>query len=487
MNDPLDYHVVGDVAKNAGIRMVQSSIRQVLLTSVLTLGFSYLTTSATFGAPVPAACDIKPVTYKGWNAQQLSNPWLTLIIAPELGGRLLQVTFGGHDFLFVNDQLKGQVHSPEESQEQKRWFNYGGDKIWPMPEGSQDEQHWAGAVGAVLDSALYSFQILSKDARCAVRLTGPPDPQIGLQYIRDISIGADSPAIAFHAAMRNSTGFPVKWSEQSVSQYDAADPQDPTRSKQNFWAFTPKNDQSAYLNGFHIRTGPGSNPTYSLRDNLFVLHWMEIGGEVWIDSPGSWLAVVDGDAQYTMVERFHVNPREEYPGKATVIFYTTGQRTGRRPTNPPAANVETARPPIHYMEAELNSPVIELNPGETYAMDTEWFPTRMGSTFSTATFSGVAGRPFVASKNPDGQLQLVGAFGVFFPGQLIAHLYNAEGLRIASIPLDSVSPVDPIELSKTIAAPAEASRISIHLIDSRGLDRGPLAEATISDPAEVSR
>ena len=63
----------------------------------------------------------------------------------------MQVTFGGHDYLFVNDQLKGQVTTPDT--EHHQWYNYGGDKIWPMPEGNGDEQHWAGAGGSVLDEA----------------------------------------------------------------------------------------------------------------------------------------------------------------------------------------------------------------------------------------------------------------------------------------------------------------------------------------------
>ena len=116
--------------------------------------------------------------YSGWKAIQISNRWVTLTIVPQLGGRLMQVRFGGHEFLYVNEQLKGQYFPPEVSAEQKRWFNYGGDKIWPMPEGSNDEQHWPGAAGAPLDSGAYAAQILTQGATCAVRLAGPPDPFI---------------------------------------------------------------------------------------------------------------------------------------------------------------------------------------------------------------------------------------------------------------------------------------------------------------------
>ena len=60
-----------------------------------------------------ASCTVQAANYLGWKAEELANPWVKLEIVPQLGGRLMQVTFGGHDYLFVNQQLKGQVIPPE--------------------------------------------------------------------------------------------------------------------------------------------------------------------------------------------------------------------------------------------------------------------------------------------------------------------------------------------------------------------------------------
>ena len=57
------------------------------------------------------------------------------------------------------------------------------------------------------------------------------------------------------------------------------------------------------------------------------MHWNNIMQEVWIDSPSGWLAAVDGSTGYTMVERHRVDPTAVYPGKATIIFYSTGEPT----------------------------------------------------------------------------------------------------------------------------------------------------------------
>ncbi len=429
---------------------------------------------------------MQTVTWNGWKTVRMTNRWVTLSIVPQLGGRLMQVTFDGYDYLWVNQQLKGQYYPPEVSAQQRRWLNYGGDKIWPMPEGSQDEQHWAGAAGQVLDSGEFSYEILSQGARCSVRLTGPPDPQIGQQYIRDITIGADSPEISFHAVMKNTCGYPQEWSEQSVSQYNLTDPEDPSKFNSDYWAFTPAHPQSSYLNSYHVRTGQADNPTYLVRDGMFTLHYIGLGGEVWVDSPGEYVAVVDGLRKYAMVERFRYNKNAEYPGKGTVIFYTSGSPTVPRPGSgggpkPEAGTQQRTRLPTFYMEAELNSPMIRLAPRETYAMDTQWYPTRMGSNFRAATYAGIVGQPLTAARTTDG-LVLSGEFGVFYAGRLEARLYGRGGMRIGTAPVVDVTPAKLVTLQQTVQAPPETTRVSLHLVDIKGLDRGPLGEV-MTQPA----
>ncbi len=432
-------------------------------------------------ARASSGCSVKAVTFKNWKAEEISNSLVRLTLVPQLGGRMMQVTFGDHDYLFVNEQLQGQSFTPAQSLAQHKWFNYGGDKIWPMPEGEDDEQHWSSAVGAVLDMDPFAFETVSQGTTCTVRLTGPVDPQVGLQYIREISIGSDSPEIRFKATMKNATGYPQRWSEQSVSQYNAADPRNPNDFNHDFWGIVPANPHSAYLNGFHVRTGPGSNPSYAVRDGLFSVHWSNIGGEVWVDSPGPWLAVVDGLTNYTMIERFHYQREADYPDKSTIIFYTTGPE---RRSPPPAERPAGSPPPIQYMEAEINSPMINLAPGESYTMLTEWLPTRMGSDFKTATWAGVVAEPLSASASADG-LALAGKFGVFFPGKLTARFYDRDGLLLGTAPVVDINPLQPVVLQATVKAPDATTRVSVHLIDTHGVDRGPMGEAKVKGEAKA--
>jgi hypothetical protein len=452
---------------------------------------------ATAASVRSGACTVQATNYDGWKAEELRNRWVKLIIVPQLGGRLMQVTFNGHDYLFVNDELKGQVNGPDT--EHHRWYNYGGDKIWPMPEGSQDEQHWAGAGGALLDEGAFSLRVLARGSECAVRLTGPDDPQIGQQYIRDIRIGTDSPVISFHAVMKNVSGYPQTWSEQSVSQYNAAAPGDSSQFNPKFWGVTPTNSSSVFPNGYHIRNGDPDNPSYTVGDGLFKAQYTGHGGEVWVDSPAGWLAVVDGSTGYTMVERRHYDPKADYPGQTTMLFFTTGQHrrrpapgeNGAAPPAPGASGAgsfgqgpvagQTARLPIYYMEAEVNSPMVELAPGESYAMDTNWYPTRMGEDFKTTTYSGVVGAPLEATATPSG-LTLSGKFGVFYAGSLVAHYYDRSGLALGIAKLMDVTPFDPVNLQTTVQAPPDTYRVSVHLVEKPNVDRGPLGEALVNPP-----
>ena len=411
-------------------------------------------------------CNVQATNYLGWTAEELANPWVKLEIVPQIGGRLIQVTFGGHDFLYINPQLKGQVITEGKGDDER---NYGGDKIWPLPEGEQDEQHWSG--GGNLDSGPFTLQVLSRGVRCAVRLTGPVNPEIGQRYIRDISIGADTPVISFHVVMQNMSGFPQTWSEQTITEYPTSNPAGSENFNTKFWGVTAVNPTSAYLNSYHVRTGPAENPAFSVSDGTLRVHWNDIVQEVWIDSPPGWLAAVDGMTGYTMVERHHVDSTAEYPSKATIIFYSSGE--------PARQNQHTEPREGPFMEAEMNSPMVELAPGESYAMDTQWFPTRMGEEFKTTTYSGVIGAPLTATATPAG-LVLSGSFGVFYAGDLVAHFYGGGSAGTAK--LMSVTPIEPVQLQTTLQAPPNTTRVSVHLVDASGLDRGPLGEVLVNPP-----
>jgi hypothetical protein len=344
-------------------------------------------------------CRIESIVFEGWQARQLSNSWVKIVVVPQLGGRVMQVYFEDYPYLFVNAKYKGMYISPEEAAKKNRWINYGGDKIWPLPEGSQDEHHWPGPISDLLDDGNYEFTVLSEAPNCKIRLDGPAEPKTGLQYSREIALSSDSPEIRFHAVMKNIADHPIRWSMQSVTQFDTGDPPLPENYNRDFWAFAPANSNSAYFGSYHVRNGLADDPSFRVSEGLFCLHWLPMENEVWLDSSAGWLAVVDAATGYAMIEKFHYLSGGDYPGKATVIFYKNGSIIHLDeqgfPTLLPAQGENSAR----YMEAELNSPVVSLAPGETYAMDTEWRPVHIkksktdGDPFACTSLSRAIGNP----------------------------------------------------------------------------------------------
>jgi hypothetical protein len=431
------------------------------------------------GAPSSSGCRIEAVDYKGWHAQQLSNRWVQLVLLPQNGGRLIQVTFAGHPYLFVNPEYAGKYLPPSSSQ----WFNYGGDKLWLLPEGNNDEQHWVGDSD-VLDDGPFSFRKVSEGAECEVELSGPSDPQTGIQFTRTIRLDKDSPRISFHATMKNISGHPVEWSMQSVSQYDTADRSAanqsvPSQFNREFRTFAPANPASSYLNRYHVRFGPAENRAASVReDGLFALHYVHMAAELWLDSTAGWLAVVDGSSNYGMVERFQFAESRPYPGKASIIFWTNGPEVRLSSDGVPSMNSVGDTSP-YYLEAEVNSPLCRLRPGESCDLETEWFPTRVGSEFHGVTDAGILIRPLQASRQDNGKLKLSGTFGVFFSGDLVAHFYNEHGASLGTMPVADVNPSEVVSLDADVAPPGKSGRVSLHLEDSNGVDRGSLQEVQV--------
>ena len=422
-----------------------------------------------------SSCRIEGTNYKGWSAQELSNRWLKLEVVPQNGGRLMQVIFAGHSFLFVNPEYEGKYLPPDQS----RWFNYGGDKLWLLPEGNDDEQHWLGNSD-LIDDGPYTFRKVSEGQACEIELTGPVDPKTGIQIRRTIHLDADSPRIHFHATMQNKTGHLIEWSMQSVSQYNTADPANPTRNNPDFWTFTPANPSSSYLNRYHVRFGPAENTAVSVRDDgFFALHYVHRAAELWLDSTPGWVAVVDGQSRYAMVERFRYEKNETYPGKASVIFWTNGPEMRLSPEGEPSMPAGGDGSP-RYLEAEINSPLVQLRPGESRDLDTDWFPTRTGSEFHGVEDAGIVVRPLKAIRLENGGVHFSGSFGVFFPGHLVAHLYNEHGGGLGTMPLTQVDPTELVVLETDLVPSAKPVRISLHLEDANGLDRGSLQEVHIS-------
>jgi hypothetical protein len=132
-----------------------------------------------------------------------------------------------------------------------------------------------------------------------------------------------------------------------------------------------------------------------------------------------------------------------------------------------------------YMEAEINSPMCHLRPGEACQLETDWFPTRADSEFHGVTDAGIMTKTLLGVRLENGKVRMSGSFGVFFPGRLVAHFYDEHGSMTETMPLGAATPTNLVVLDTEIAPRGKPTRVSLHLEDQDGLDRGTLQEVPI--------
>src|SRR4051812_5741673 len=145
-----------------------------------------------------------------------------------------------------------------------------------------------------------------------------------------------------------------------------------------------------------------------------------------------------------MVERFRYEESKPYPGKASVIFWTNGPEIKLDAGGNPSLSSGQVGESPYYLEAEINSPLCWLRPGETCSLDTEWFPTRAGSDFTSVTDAGVVMHSLRATHVNNGKISLSGSFGVFFSGTLVAHFYSEHGAPLGNMPVATVDPAESV-------------------------------------------
>jgi hypothetical protein len=106
---------------------------------------------------------------------------------------------------------------------------------------------------------------------------------------------------------------------------------------------------------------------------------------------------------------------------------------------------------------------------------------RAGKELSGITRSGAISAPLIATGTASG-IRLKGELGVFFVGTLQAQLFDRRKRLLCTAEVAQVDPRESVVLEKEIAAPASADRVTLHLLDSHGVDRGAVATARVMPP-----
>lgn len=394
--------------------------------------------------------------YKGWEVQILENRWIRMVLAPQLGGRIIQVESGGYGFLFVNPLLAG--FEPDETRlgNNGTWLNFGGEKVWVAPQGWDSPDQWPGPPDPVIDSGIYSFAAETFPGREEeLVLTSPVDKKTGLQVVRKIMLLPETSGASIHVTFYNRGAVMRKWSVWPVCQVGI-----PSRDvKGIFQVVCPVNPESIFCSGYKIMHGLVNNPQYYVNDfgNL-IADYQYLVGKAGLDCKAGWVAGLNKKNGKVLVLKFSYDEAGTYPENTSVHIWSQGKgmifsrnRIADFPDN------QTINPP--YMEMELLSPLQEVPPGGScnfnYTMLTSALPA--GSDVRSVHSSWIVSSP-LEMKRVEGGLLVEAKYGFFTSGILKFRITVPEGKEY-SLPdchfERQVTPLEGVDVRWFIKADAD--------------------------------
>jgi hypothetical protein len=423
-------------------------------------------------------------TYRGWKTLSLRNGLVELQVLPEIGGRILQFKLGGKEFLWVNPQLAGQLPPANGLAADGGWFNVGGDKLWPAPQGWDNDQQWPGPPDAVLDGQPYALERLGvQPGQTAIRLTSGRDLRSGILFSRVVRLFDGSTRVSFEATMQNVDTTPRRWGIWAHTQLDGAKA-DGSGHNPLMQAWCPLNPESHFPKGYHVIFGEEDNPSFQpdAKRGLMHVQYQYRVGKIGLDSAAGWVATLDGESGAVFVQRFVFKPKEEYPDGSSVEFWLNGLGQIRAYNKDMVMPANAAENP-YVFESEVLSPFAALRPGQSYTWCYDWYACHIGGDFPilNCTDAGVVTEPLVATAATD-TLTLHGRFGVFAPGLLEVAAQDSSGREVARQRLSArVSPLAAAAVDATLKVSASATTVVLTVLDADGRSR-ELARCSVREP-----
>ncbi len=434
------------------------------------------------------ACRVRNVDYEGWQCVELSNGRIDVVVAPQLGGRIIQLRLGEAEYLWVNPKLAGEVvsyatgkiaNAATQAKKPPDWANYGGDKLWPAPQGFERPDQWPGPPdpvykGGVVDNGAYELEILSAGpAETAVRLTSPQDLYAGIRFIREIRVRPRTSTVELTATMVNVVDRPVRWGIWQVTQHAGHVKKkggpiawDPRRADVQAWS--PLNPTSRYPKGYYVMFGPKDNPQFSVDASvassasvrLFRLGYRYRVGKVGSDNVAGWLAVTHQASGYLYAHTFPPEPNQEHPDGASVEFWASGP--GQIELADKTVKMASDEPLL--IESEVLSPFARLRPGQQFSYATRLHLARGTGPVIAVTDAGAELRPIRRCPTHG----CMGQLAVFCDGRL--QIVSRSGKR--RVPHIDVRAGELIDLAKLPGVTDVRAGDTVRLVDPDGRQLG---------------
>lgn len=288
---------------------------------------------------------LKRADFAGWpDALWITAAPLTLVLVPQVGGRIMGLQWKTQDVFWVNPELAGQplavsrLSEPGVDKQALGFLLWGGNKTWLAPQ-----EQWLNALPFIdLDSGPYTVTgITESPSQVVVTLRSPVCRESGMQITRQLTVEATGWHL--NHTLANCGDRPASWGIWSNSMV--------CRPAQ---VWLPLGETSQFQGGVKTFVQEGD----SLAARSHVVEQQAAMAIVHCEAPRKFKFGVDSDQGRVLT----VMPLESgaYLGWLTEFEVRATEPYGHGCT----AEVFNAAA-YDYLEVEIHSPVRSLAPGET--------------------------------------------------------------------------------------------------------------------------
>jgi len=296
------------------------------------------------------AITIREISYKKWDALEISNSEIKILVIPKVG-RIMHYGFlDGPNIFYENDQLKGTQFKTGEYYKEKNLKqapNIGGNRVLPCSEEYFDTLTGSRHIpDPFINASAFSFLILKN----GILLTSPISELLGIQIKRTITISETGTQVDIRQEMVKITAAKNKNLEEiPLTLWSLSKIKTPNTS------YLPIPKKSCFKNGFLIPVWPDAKnnaaQNISVENNILAIKSSKnIPQKVGSDSKG-WIASFLAKTLFVEKYNFENDKKEVYPdgGTSCTIF---------------GNNL--------FSELECLSPEKKLKIGEIIQYDLEW-------------------------------------------------------------------------------------------------------------------
>jgi hypothetical protein len=379
-------------------------------------------------APAPAKQAIKTLEgFFGWNSLSLENRYTKLDIVPELGGKIMGYNLRGYQILWHDSKKEGYVEKDQGYGYGQKFFNPGGAKVWPAPQGWNGKNEWPGPPDNVLDGSAYEGKLDNG----FITVTSPRDDgegRTGLQFKHKYSLIPSSSTVSLNLSMTNVIKQPVTWGLWHLATV-------PVDRKCTVYVPVNKGD-------WHVIYGDKKNPQWmDVENGIFRAKYDKQVGKVGMKVREGWAAWHDEENNMVFVMFFPVKKGVQYPdGGSNFEIWTSG--TGTIKANNKDVTSEYS-PDTANMELEVMGPLTRLNPGDSASLEVSWAVCHASSVVRVVP-GGVIAEEIKIKDDI-----ITAKFGVFYGGILQVVYLDKNKKQVGMKNLNEISPLDEINIEQS--------------------------------------